>query len=129
MQIKRLVHCAAAFTLAAVLLASTSLACGWHHRRVSSEVRYALCSVEGCETVGRHTHDGITYCGYAHASGFCDGTCAALCSAEDCQITGRHTHDGVTYCGSAHEGCFCDGTCAAVSNTARGFHRHHGRHC
>lgn len=41
----------------------------------------ALCPVEGCEQTGYHVHDGVAYCGYAHQSGVCDGSCYALCPA------------------------------------------------
>ncbi|MCI9350243.1 MAG: hypothetical protein HFF83_13665, partial [Oscillibacter sp.] len=34
----------------------------------------ALCTVKGCTAVGRHTHNGTVYCGYNHASGFCDSS-------------------------------------------------------
>ena len=34
-----------------------------------------VCPVEGCTTAGRHTHNGVTYCGANHAGGYCDGSC------------------------------------------------------
>lgn len=34
-----------------------------------------VCTVEGCAEAGRHYHDGTIYCGYAHSSGYCDGSC------------------------------------------------------
>ena len=121
------------FVLAAVLLTSTALACGGHrggHRRQADPVCYDLCPVEDCETAGRHTHDGVTYCGYPHASGSCSGICVRLCTVEDCQIVGRHLHDGVICCGYDHEDCFCDGTCvSALSGAAHGCHQHRGGHC
>ena len=32
-----------------------------------------VCAVEGCTAAGRHLHDSILYCGYAHDGGFCNG--------------------------------------------------------
>lgn len=133
MYTKRLAYRAAALALAAVLLTTTALACGGHrgrYYRQTASACYELCSADGCETAGLHTHDGVTYCGYAHAGGSCDGTCAALCTVEDCQVAGRHFHDGTVCCGYAHEGCFCDGSCVGtVSNAVCGGRRHHGGHC
>ena len=79
----------------------------------SANARRALCPVEGCEIAGRHVHDSVTYCGYDHAGGFCDGSCRALCPVEGCEIAGRHVHDSVTYCGDGHAAGFCEGCCHA----------------
>lgn len=82
---------------------------GW-----SAQTQITVCTVEGCETAGRHVHNGVTYCGYNHANGVCDGKCLALCTVEGCEIAGRHVHDGVTYCGSHHEDGFCNGQCLTL---------------
>lgn len=87
--------------------------------RQSVQTTVTVCPYEDCDEAGRHTHDGVTYCGYCHGSGVCDGTCLALCPYEDCAETGRHTHDGVGYCGANHDCGYCDNSCAAKVS-----HRH-----
>ena len=42
---------------------------------VSQGDQCPVCTVEGCAEAGRHYHDGAIYCGYAHSSGYCDGSC------------------------------------------------------
>lgn len=68
-----------------------------------------VCPYGDCATAGRHYHDGVLYCGYAHEGGYCDGNCIGLCTVEGCDIAGRHSHDGGYYCGSYHSGGFCNG--------------------
>lgn len=85
---------------------------GGYNRPVQTTV--TVCPYDDCTLTGRHTHDGVIYCGYCHDSGVCDGNCLALCPYEDCTEAGRHTHDGVTYCGANHDCGYCDNTCAAV---------------
>lgn len=34
------------------------------------------CPYEDCLAAGQHHHNGTAYCGYNHAGGYCDGTCA-----------------------------------------------------
>ena len=47
-----------------------------HHRRTQATVNYtAICTIESCTETGRHTHDGVDYCGYDHSCGYCDGSC------------------------------------------------------
>lgn len=72
-----------------------------------------VCHLEGCTAAGRHLHDGILYCGYAHEGGLCNGACCKLCPVEGCTFAGRHLHDGMVYCGDGHATGFCDGACAA----------------
>ena len=130
---KRFAAGTAAVLTALLLAAPASAHCG-HGRvaRAASAVSttYPVCTVEGCEIAGRHTHSGRTYCGYDHAGGFCDGACLALCPVEGCTATGRHTHNGVNYCGYHHTGGFCDGTCYDLCPvegcTATGRHTHDG---
>ena len=71
-----------------------------------------VCTVEGCQIMGRHLHENVPYCGYAHESGYCDGSCGAVtvCNVEGCTETGHHLHDGVSYCGYAHQSGYCDGS-------------------
>ena len=116
--------------LTAAVLVSAALACGHHSRQAAGRTGSCqVCTVAGCTVAGRHVHNGVTYCGYAHENGFCDGSCHALCTVAGCTETGRHVHNGVTYCGYAHENGFCDGSClhAAVSAPVNGHHGgHHG---
>lgn len=86
-----------------------------------------LCEVEDCELAGRHTHDGVTYCGYDHVDGFCDGACLSLCEVEDCTLTGRHYHDGTLYCGGNHAHGYCDGSCPVYRAPAVSGGYRHGR--
>lgn len=99
--------------LTALALMVPALAHG-HHGSRRGQTQVTVCAVAGCETAGRHVHSGVTYCGYAHESGVCDGLCLALCTVEDCEIAGRHVHSGVTYCGSCHGDGFCDGRCLTL---------------
>lgn len=130
---KRFAAGTAAVLTALLLAAPASAHCG-HGRvaRAASAVSttYPVCTVEGCEIAGRHTHSGRTYCGYDHADGYCDGKCYALCEVEDCTITGRHTHDGTIYCGYDHADGYCDGECYALCGvdgcTITGRHTHGG---
>ena len=66
--------------LTAGVLVSAALACGHHGRRAvtGGTVSCRVCTAAGCELTGRHVHNGVTYCGYGHASGLCDGNCHAL---------------------------------------------------
>ena len=113
----------------ALALAVPAFAHGCHGGK-KGQTKVTVCTVRNCGTAGRHTHNGVTYCGYAHASGVCDGKCLALCEVEDCGIAGRHTHDGVTYCGNHHEEGFCDSQCLALCPvegcTTAGRHTHSG---
>lgn len=119
---------AAACALSLLIPAAFAHGCHGGSRR-TQPAQCGLCTVEGCELTGRHTHDGVTCCGYDHAGGVCGGACLPLCTVEGCTLTGRHTHDGVTCCGTCHEEGFCDGTCpAAVVPAASGRHHHGGHH-
>ena len=66
--------------LTAGVLVSAALACGHHGRRAVTgrTVSCQVCTAAGCELTGRHVHNGVTYCGYGHASGLCDGNCPDL---------------------------------------------------
>lgn len=104
---------------AALVIPAAAHGChgGRRQRRVYTppvQVSVTVCPYEDCGEAGRHLHDGVTYCGYGHESGYCDGACRALCPYEDCGEAGRHLHDGVTYCGYGHESGYCDGTCLAL---------------
>lgn len=124
MHLKRMLYSLGACVLALSLLVGGAAACGGHHGRggchgqrvqvqqtQTQQTRIPVCTVEGCTIAGRHVHNGTTYCGYDHASGYCNGSCLALCPVEGCTIAGRHVHDGVTYCGSNHACGYCDGSC------------------
>ena len=138
---RRLTTGAVAVLTALMLMLPASAHGGRHHQTAAQTpvTNCGVCAVETCHTSGRHTHSGVTYCGYDHTNGICNGTCAALCAVEDCTDTGRHTHSGVTYCGYDHAGGFCDGACTAIlaaqaaakaapAVTAGGC-GHHGHHC
>ena len=96
---------------------------GWYAPPQPAQI--TVCTVEGCEAAGRHTHNGVTYCGYGHTGGVCDGKCLALCTVEGCEVAGQHVHDGVAYCGNHHEAGYCGGGCAAAGS---GMGHRHGCH-
>ena len=121
MRIKRNISVCLLFVLTAGLLAVPALAhgcgrSGGHHggRTAVQPAAIAVCTVEDCAIAGRHTHNGMSYCGYGHAGGFCDGNCLALCTVKGCTITGQHTHGAAAYCGQRHGCGFCDGSCRTV---------------
>lgn len=120
---------ACALLAALLILPASAHGCHGGRRHYSRPVQatVTVCAYEGCGLAGRHVHDGVTYCGYAHGTGVCDGACLALCTVEGCDLTGRHTHDGVTCCGSYHEAGYCDGSC--VSSVSYGRGHCHGRGC
>ena len=62
---------------------------GRHSQAVSCP---AVCALEQCDQIGRHYHDGVQYCGYAHSSGYCDGSC--LNQVTGCGQGGHHGHHG-----------------------------------
>ena len=117
--------------LTALLLAVPAFAHHGGRSYIRRAVRYApACTVEGCEAVGRHVHDGMTYCGTHHGDGVCAASCYSVpaCTVEGCEIAGRHVHGGTTYCGTYHENGLCAAACygAAVQT---GGHHHGGHHC
>ena len=52
---------------------------GHHHGGCARNVQnnIAVCPYEDCSTAGRHIHDDVTYCGYNHCNGVCDGSCVS----------------------------------------------------
>lgn len=87
MSIRKLLRTIVAVTLISVLFVTPVSAHGHHHRQTATaatatttvtDTSCPVCTVEGCTETGRHTHDGCDYCGYDHADGYCDGTCAAI---------------------------------------------------
>ena len=46
----------------------------------SIQASVAVCPYEDCATSGHHFHSGVTYCGYVHEGGYCDGSCATAVS-------------------------------------------------
>ena len=111
--------------LIALTLTVPALAHG-HHGGRRNQAQVTVCTVKDCDAVGRHTHNGVTYCGSCYEDGCCEGRCLALCPVEGCDITGRHIHDGVTYCGNDHAAGYCTGSCAAA--TAGAGYRHGCHH-
>lgn len=141
MKPKKLVPVCFIVVLTAVSLVLPALAHGHGHHNgprrntqsvqtVQTPAAIAVCPVQGCTLAGRHSHSGVTYCGYAHESGFCDGKCRALCTVEDCDAVGPHSHNGTLYCGYDHETGFCDGLCRALCSVegcaVMGRHTHSG---
>lgn len=93
MYFKRLLTATAAAALVSALFVLPVSAHG-HHRQTTVSTDCPVCTVEGCTEKGRHTHDGHDYCGYDHADGYCDGTCAAVSvnTASHCRKSRRHCH-------------------------------------
>lgn len=60
------------------------------HNRGTS---YALCSTQGCNTVGIHKHGGTYYSGHSIGDGH---DYHQVCSVQGCTKTVNHMHDGVT---------------------------------
>lgn len=130
-----------AFGMTGILLAALFVmpvsAHGHYHNRTDASVNAVceVCTVEDCTKSGLHVHDDVTYCGYDHESGYCDGSCGAVavCTMEGCVETGHHSHNKQTYCGYDHECGYCDGSCGAVEVctvagcTKTGLHSHNGQ--
>lgn len=122
--------------LTGILLAASAVmpvsAHGHHHNQTDTTVDAVceICTVEGCTKSGLHVHDNVTYCGYDHECGYCDGSCGAVavCTVDGCNETGRHTHNDETYCGYAHECGYCDNSCVKTTNAGTGRHHRQGRH-
>ena len=123
--------------MTAVMLVVPASAHSGHYRQSNTSVQAQpviascnVCTTADCHTTGRHSHGGVTYCGYDHADGVCNGSCAALCTVTGCTATGRHIHNGVTYCGYDHADGFCDGSCATTvrRNGHHSSHNSHGHH-
>ena len=51
-----------------------------HHGGGYVQASVAVCPYEDCATSGHHFHSGVTYCGYVHEGGYCDGSCATAVS-------------------------------------------------
>lgn len=77
---------------------------GGHHGGYARNVQttVTVCPYSDCTLAGRHTHSGVTYCGYDHAGGFCDGTCTAILAAQAAKAAPT-----VTASGCGHHGHHC----------------------
>lgn len=76
MGIKKTMTVAAVCAMTSVIFAFPVSAHGHHHRTSEVHSDYIhVCTIEGCTETGRHLHDGVSYCGYSHSSGYCDGSC------------------------------------------------------
>ncbi len=133
MWIKKLFACGAAGILLAGSIVVPVSAHGHHRQAEDIDKICSLCTIEDCTETGYHIHDDITYCGYDHECGYCDGSCATIevCPVEDCTKTGRHTHDGETYCGYNHTDGYCDNSCTRQSvceTSSRSVGHHSGHH-
>lgn len=102
------VICGIAAVVMVMGLSTTALAHGGHgrrHRQTADPVGYAPCTVDGCEVIHSHQHDGSWYCGEAGLKGEYE-----RCGVDSCTETGLHEHSGVYYhcrdfSGSTHGGC------------------------
>lgn len=104
--------------LAAGMMVMPVSAHGHHGQKtVPADQVCGLCTVTDCAVIGLHTHEDLTFCGYDHANGYCDGSCGAVgvCMLEGCAETGYHIHDNLTFCGYDHACGYCDGSCGVVS--------------
>lgn len=90
----------------------------------SQTTELPYCTIEDCNVMKNHWHDGFYYCGHSLDDG-CDYHVA--CDVEGCNRTREHTHDGVTYLGH----CNTDGHSwhsTGHHRSGRGCHRS-GRGC
>lgn len=70
---------------------------GHHHynqTETPSDYVCGVCTVEGCDETGYHTHNDETYCGHEHECGYCDGSCVKTKDAEVSRHCGRRRHHG-----------------------------------
>jgi predicted carbohydrate-binding protein with CBM5 and CBM33 domain len=82
--------------LVTLLLSVTALAHG-HGGSYAGQVaatRYAVCTVEDCNTTYAHQHDGTWYCGHTLNDGH---EYHEVCGVSGCTLTYAHEHDG-EYC-------------------------------
>ena len=89
---------------------------GRHHRRevpvytapASTEAQTVngcpVCAETWCTEAGHHFHDDVEYCGYAHADGYCDGTCG-YCEGT-CGNGGGTCQTVTPGCGGHHGHCW-----------------------
>lgn len=141
MRIKRVFGLGAVSILLSAMFVMPVSAHGHHRQTQAAAVTNAVCTVctvEDCTQAGLHIHNDTTYCGYAHESGYCDGSCGAIgvCYVEGCAETGYHSHNQTTYCGYDHGCGYCDGSCGAIGVcyvegcTQTGHHSHdYGTYC
>lgn len=75
------------------------------------------CTVEDCNTMKTHWHDGVRYCGHSLDDG-CEWHVA--CDVDGCNLTYAHEHDGV----------ICMGHCSTDGHDWHTVTSHHSsRHC
>lgn len=89
MRLKKLFTALMAAAMASVLFVMPVSAHGHHRSAQTADTSCPVCTVDGCEETGRHTHDGKDYCGYDHADGYCDHSCET--SSRNTRH-GRHRH-------------------------------------
>lgn len=82
---------------------------------------YSLCTVEDCNTLGNHWHDGVCYSGHTLNDGH---DYHQVCSVANCTLTTTHVHNGVTYMGHHTE----DGHAGGCYGYGYGGGHHRGRH-
>lgn len=83
----------------AVLIAGTMSVTAFAHcgnsgngGRMLQQSQYALCTVDGCDLLGQHQHDGAWYCGQTGLQGNYE-----VCTVAGCTQLGLHEHDGTYY--------------------------------
>lgn len=93
---KKYITVGAVAVLTMALLVPAAYGCGGHGRMTAGQsanentnmITCNVCTMEDCQIAGRHSHDGILYCGYDHADGICDGSCQV--QTQTPVNTGRH---------------------------------------
>lgn len=77
----------------------TAFAHGGHGKGngAQQQLRYEQCTVDGCNVLGVHQHNGIWYCNQTGREGSYE-----VCTVEGCTQLGLHEHDGVYYYCSFH---------------------------
>ena len=83
--------------IAVLALTVPALACGHgHHGGKKSQTQVTVCTVKNCDKAGRHTHNGVTYCGGAnHHNSTCDGSCY-YCAQQSAAPAATHHPEAYT---------------------------------
>lgn len=82
------------------MMGSTAFAHGGHgrHKQSNQDSRYALCTVDECDELGRHQHDDVWYCSPVEKQ-----ESYAVCTVDDCTELGLHQHNGEYYYCQNHD--------------------------
>lgn len=90
MRIKKLLAVGTITVMSTACLALPAFAHGHHRQTQVINTCPAVCTVDGCAETGRHAHNGVTYCGYNHSSGYCDGSCVTVNNSNTSGCYGHH---------------------------------------